>query len=135
MLCKRCKADKPRDSMEAKTNYNICQSCIKGTSYIGRVNRVNGIKISEARKVVLKFYGAFCGCCGEDEESFLDIDHVFNDGADHRREIKKDLCVWIVQNNFPNPERYQVLCSNCNQGKRRAGGICPHERYRIRLAS
>jgi hypothetical protein len=28
-----------------------------------------------------------CACCGETEERFLTIDHINNDGAEHRRKV------------------------------------------------
>jgi hypothetical protein len=31
----------------------------------------------------------------------------------------------IIKNNFP-PE-FQILCFNCNLGRSRSGGVCPHE--------
>ena len=33
---------------------------------------------------VLDHYGRACSCCGETEPAFLTIDHVNNDGAEHR---------------------------------------------------
>ena len=32
--------------------------------------------------------------------------------------------IWLKNNNFP--EGFQVLCFNCNCGKARNKGICPH---------
>lgn len=122
---------KNKIDMSKKTNYRICISCIEQTKYISRVNHSSAITINQARKLVLDFYGPFCACCKENEMHFLDIDHVNNDGAFHRKEIGKDLCIWMVENSFQTNElvnkRFQVLCSNCNQGKRRNGGICPHK--------
>jgi hypothetical protein len=76
-------------------------------------------------------YGRTCTCCGvEFELVFLNLDHVFNDGARHRREIGDALYRWAVKNNFP--DTLQTHCWNCNSAKRIAG-ICPHQVAKSRL--
>lgn len=68
-----------------------------------------------------------CACCGESNMAFLTLDHINNDGAEHRRKIGRGFyqtLTWIKQNNFP--EGFQVLCYNCNQAKKTHGGNCPH---------
>ena len=77
------------------------------------------------KRLVFDHYGRSCVCCGESEELFLTIDHVNNDGAEHRRAIGPDICAWLLKNDFP--EGFQVLCYNCNCGKQRNGGTCPHQ--------
>lgn len=81
--------------------------------------------VNLARKIkVMEAYGGKCACCGETELAFLTIDHVNNDGADHRREIGKGgLYYWLVREGFP--EGFQVLCANCNLAKEICGA-CPH---------
>jgi hypothetical protein len=37
----------------------------------------------------------------------------------------KALVCWIVRHDFPDD--FQLLCANCNQGKKRGGGTCPHK--------
>jgi hypothetical protein len=56
---------------------------------------------------------------------FLTIDHINNDGykEGHKRE---HVCEELRSRNYP--EGYQVLCMNCNFGKRMNDGICPHKR-------
>lgn len=79
--------------------------------------------------------GSYCACCGETEEKFLTIDHVNGNGNDHRRSISRDgnpasvkMYSWLTKNNYPLG--FQVLCFNCNCGKYRNGGICPHQQRR-----
>lgn len=85
-----------------------------------------------------------CRCCGESMIKFLHIDHTKGDGAARRREIgmaqgimtaeeRKAQGVKIAGNGFMYwlkkngwPEGFQVLCANCNLGKR-IGKYCPHE--------
>lgn len=93
-------------------------------------NRRNDRRLKDA---CYEAYGGYrCACCGETEPKFLTIDHVNNDGAKHRREVVglgrgggKKIYSWLIANNFPSG--YQILCMNCNWGKARNGGICPHK--------
>lgn len=56
-------------------------------------------------------------------EVVLDVDHVNNDGAEHRKEVRSNFYAWLKQQGFP--EGYQILCRNCNWAKFRLGE-CPH---------
>lgn len=81
------------------------------------------------RLAVLSAYGGRCQCCGETTEEFLTIDHVYNDGAAHRKNIGgggSSTYIWLKRNGFPK-DRFQLLCMNCNWGKARYGQ-CPHIR-------
>ncbi len=88
--------------------------------------RIANKKLKDA---VYDAYGYQCACCGEAEEMFLTIDHINNDGAEHRRStgIKTGgtrFYRWLIKNNFP--EGFQVLCWNCQWGKVKNNGVCPH---------
>jgi hypothetical protein len=77
----------------------------------------------------LMAYGGYkCACCGETEPMFLTIDHKNNDGAKHRKKIGSlggaRFYKWLRDHNYPSG--FQVLCMNCNQGRHRNGGVCPH---------
>lgn len=80
---------------------------------------------------VFQAYGGWqCACCKESEPRFLTIDHVNNDGAQHRRQMGekrggRKFYEWLVTNGFPSG--FQVLCMNCNWGKARNHGVCPHQ--------
>jgi hypothetical protein len=94
-------------------------------------------KRAELREAVYDHYGRICACCGETEILFLSIYHVNNDGnkqgiLTRRRDgtqyrTHNDLYTYrdIIARNFPDD--YQVLCMNCNWGKHRNGGVCPHK--------
>lgn len=78
---------------------------------------------------ILDHYGWRCNCCGEREPFFLSVDHVHGGGNEHREEARKEVNEWykvVVAEGFP--DTYQVLCFNCNLGKNRFGGTCPHEK-------
>jgi hypothetical protein len=79
--------------------------------------------------------GPVCVCCGEQHIAFLTLDHVNDDGATHRRSIKgrnngsagSAFYHYLKMNGYPNDPPLQVLCANCNQGKRGNNGVCPHQ--------
>jgi hypothetical protein len=81
------------------------------------------------KALIYSHYGNKCACCGETEEKFLSLDHVNNDGYTLRKMRKHtqgtQFYVEIVKRNFPS--EFQLLCMNCNFGKSRNGGVCPHE--------
>ncbi len=113
------------------TNKYRCPSCTQeqGQKYKEQ-NKISKQKLlAERRTAVLHHYGNICACCGEDNPLFLCIDHMNNDGAKHRKEFKLHsggrLEKWLIDNNFPN--EFQILCYNCNVGKWRNKGICPHK--------
>jgi hypothetical protein len=69
----------------------------------------------------------YCQCpkCNETNVKFLTLDHINGGGNEQRRKLGSSTAIykWIIENNFP--EGYQVLCANCNFGKRMYG-VCPH---------
>lgn len=64
-----------------------------------------------------------CACCGEHRFIFLTIDHIHNDGAKERKEGFVGVKFYLKV--LREPERYQILCRNCNWAKR--FGPCPHD--------
>lgn len=80
----------------------------------------------QLREAAIAHYGGHCSCCGESRYEFLTIDHIENDGAEHRRTVvsSRSICFWLKQNGYP--EGFQVLCWNCNTAKHFHGG-CPHQ--------
>lgn len=86
------------------------------------------------KHAALVAYGnAVCVCCGEKDELFLTLDHVNNDGAAHRRQIRAKgfagvaFYSYLRVRGFPNRPPLQVLCYNCNCGRRANKGLCPHK--------
>ena len=85
---------------------------------------------------VYRAYGGYrCACCGETIPEFLTIDHVNYDGAEHRKTLvhgKRSpvdvILRWLRDNGYP--KGFQILCWNCQWGKRKSGGVCPHQRMR-----
>lgn len=85
------------------------------------------------RDEVIAHYGSVCKCCGEATREFLCIDHVNNDGHLHRRAINQcRIADWLIANKYP--PGFQLLCANCNTGKKINSGTCPHElQYGLRI--
>lgn len=88
-----------------------------------RASNMNRRKM--AKVSVFEHYGNLCACCGEVEFKFLTIDHINGGGGKHRKEVGRDFYLWVVRNNFPKD--LQLLCMNCNFGKRMNNNICPHK--------
>lgn len=83
------------------------------------------------RVEVRRAYGDRCSCCRETEPLFLTMDHVNRDGKQHRKLVGSGLSFyrWLRMNEFPK-EGFRLLCYNCNCGRERNGGTCPHEQNR-----
>ena len=129
-LCIHCA--KPADGFYA------CKECRdKRASYrrenaaaFKRRNRKYGERY---KREAISHYGNKCACCGEKHPAFLTLDHVNNDGAQHRKKIGRcgtNFYQWLITNGFPEEYELQVLCFNCNQGRRVNGGVCPHQQGR-----
>ena len=148
--CSACGESKPADNFPAgKGNYRKRCSLCNDKAYQEAPARKRGdfrdrwgLMSPEAKQkclaerraryaaikvLVMAHYGNACECCGETEPLFLTIDHVHNFGTQRRRRDNGHGIVyrWLVRNNFP--PGFRILCSNCNHGRYRNGGICPHQ--------
>ena len=98
-------------------------------------SRKNAIKYRQRDKgKVYKLLGSVCVNCGEADPMFLEIDHVANDGRQHREQVNYK---WGADHKRAtsmhprhylkylqdNPEGLQILCANCNKAKERNGGV------------
>lgn len=126
-LCADCGMD------VVKFGKKRCEKCCKKLS-----NR-NVARRAKLKLEVLNAYGGTrCACCGETIMAFLSIDHINNDGHQHRENLKQEgqksisgntMYKWLKNNNYP--PGFQVLCHNCNQGKHINGGVCPHQKEKL----
>lgn len=79
----------------------------------------------------LNHYGNRCVCCGQTDIRYLTIDHINNDGKQHRETFSGPIYDWLRSHSYP--EGFQILCSNCNYAKAYFGGceqpcqsrVCP----------
>lgn len=102
-----------------RSNY-ICTSCYKEYSknYHKSDPLYSDKQLARTRfrkSAVIFAYGNICNICNEDEYEKLTIDHVNNNGAKHRKELKSNIYEWLYNN--PIYDGYQVLCYNCNCSK------------------
>lgn len=100
----------------------FCTSCaVKHREY----NRAFMLKRRDAiRQELITAFGGACECCGETIPLFLTVDHVNNDGAS---ETHRGVTFYrkVLREGCPK-EKYRLLCFNCNCGRARNKGICPH---------
>lgn len=115
-ICTAC-----REPLLETYDYFICHNCLDLKSQQNFLLKIE----------VMKHYGdGKCQCCSEKIIHFLSIDHINENGAEHRREIGNRTGIsfyqWLKTNNFPSG--YQTMCHNCNTGKHINKGICPHKK-------
>lgn len=139
--------ERNRDAVNARRRALYAENVDKGRQRTREYRKLNPEKVlaynakwrrkffGALREQMIAAYGGRCSCCGESGPIFLDLDHIHNDGKADRvaRGNSQRLLVWLKQNDWPR-DRYQLLCCNCNQGKARNGGVCPHQTEAIRVA-
>ncbi len=137
--CNRCDVEKPFEDFPLKSsasNYRLpwCKKCDakrKADWYTSK-HEHNLKRMAKWRKdtrdAAVVILGGFCACCGESRKSMLELDHVKNDGSTHRRKVKwgNYKVYQDIIDSGGDRTKYQVLCANCNQSKRRNGGFCEH---------
>ena len=123
-ICSTCKKEKPLLDFQRKVRTDQvnrrseCKECCNTKLCADR---------ARLRKEVLAAYGDKCACCSIADHVFLAIDHVNDDGHEHRRKLgcrsSTTTFRWLKKNAYP--KEFQILCFNCNEAKRY--GICPHK--------
>jgi hypothetical protein len=71
------------------------------------------------RDIIIKLLDSKCKVCGITDPIYFQIDHVNNDGHIDR---KKGQGLVTLRRYMQTPERFQLLCANCNHAKRMNGG-------------
>ena len=117
--------------------HSECKDCARKRAVEYRKNNLQKVRSSNAcsrAKLKMEVLSAYsggvprCSCCGESIYNFLTMDHVDGNGALHkkwgRRLTGDNLYRWLRESGFP--QGFQVLCFNCNCGRRL--GVCPHVR-------
>lgn len=105
-------------------NQDKVKECNK--RYAERRRTLRKKSMAKLREQVIQGYGGKCTCCGEKQIKFLALDHINNDGNEHRKEIgSTGIYFWARRNGYPK-DKLQVLCHNCNMAKA-FYGKCPHQ--------
>ena len=76
--------------------------------------------VEKVKKEVLSHYGGICSC-GQSDPILLTLDHVNDDGADHRKIINRrgfNFYHYLRKHNYPQYPPLQVLCMKCNFRKK-----------------
>ncbi len=89
-----------------------------------RYNEIQREAKAKRKRIVLDAYGSKCSCCGEHRYEFLTIEHLFKNGAKHRKKVQ-DTYRWLIANKFPR-EGFTILCYNCNMAEG-INKVCPHK--------
>ena len=133
MLCKLCKQDFNEEQFspqERTYKRHECRSCkkLRHADYYKRNHRKVRTATTQDHRSrlerILDHYGAICACCGEKNKKFLTVDHINNDGV-FQRKLYRNTYSYVLRSNFPKD--IQILCYNCNLGKARNKGVCPHQ--------
>lgn len=131
---------KHREAINARKRAAHAANPARGNERARRYRKENAATVRQAnrqwrhqfwpalRAEFIAAYGGRCACCSESEPKFLDLDHVNGNGAKHRRELgnNQQVILFLKRSGWPK-QGYQLLCCNCNQGRARNGGICPHK--------
>lgn len=134
--CERCHKLHLEYQQKAKAKYKangLCHSCGKEPRIENQVACIRCSELNKEREYqkykalrleVIVAYGEACRCCGLSVHKYLQLDHIENDGAEHRKEISGEqrggMYAWAKRNKFP--DRLQLLCANCHQAKTTHGG-------------
>lgn len=112
-LCLKCR--EPVD----QEGYSYCQDCL------GRFSPDSADWNLKLKLETMEAYGGVkCACCGVSNHHCLNIDHIENNGSEHRKVTGgggQKTYLWLKENDYP--PGYQVLCFNCNFLKYRSGQI------------
>ena len=119
-LCSQCGRNKPRIGLKQ------CEECGNKHKAIPKVRmkKYRADRTAFYQEAVFAHYGRVCVCCGESEPLCLTLDHINNDGKKQRLTSHNDTWYYAARD---KPDDLQILCYNCNFGKAKNGGICPHK--------
>jgi hypothetical protein len=122
LLCYNCNCQNNMNKVEMTVQYEEgCQFCGEERMHHRHTCQKCKTQIKRNHYIDLKMevfahYGCQCANCGIDKIEFLTIDHINNNGAEHRKQIGTQIYPWLKKNKYPAD--FQVLCYNCNYLKR-----------------
>jgi hypothetical protein len=124
-LCFNCNIAKARNLSTNRNN--VCPHISPTPDTINPIEQHAWVKsLARLRNQIYGHYGRRCSCCGLGDELFLSIDHVNGNGNKQRTSLggTRGFYKWLIENEFPND--VQIMCFNCNMGRYRNKGGCPH---------
>ena len=130
ILCHNCNhrkslSERAGTRKQCSCEYGDCPTCLRRAAARERAKA----SLSKLRYQVITALGATCACCHMSDFAVLTVDHIWGDGAEHRRVVGAGSGVYrAVLKSGPDQSRYQILCHNCNFAKSHTKGGCPHGR-------
>lgn len=130
-----------KDAINARKREIYAKDIAKQRDRLSKYRKANKEKVNgynarwgtvyrqRVRAEMIAAYGGRCACCGESNHQFLQLDHIYNDGAaDRRNRNGNQSRHWakLKKQGWPK-DRLQLLCANCNFGKLMNRGVCPHK--------
>ncbi len=103
----------------------------KPEEYQAKLANLRDQHVERRVRVLEKYGGAQCVCCGERELKLLCLDHINGGGLKERKEAtalgesKANIYYWLEKRGYPDQGKYRVLCHNCNCSLGHKG-YCPH---------
>jgi len=134
---KRCDKCERQHARKKKNFYEKCRAlglCVKCGAKAQKGSVCNECKQKRIenrmaiKEETIKAYGGKCVCCGETDLLFLTLDHVYNDGSQHRKKLMALGNTFYLKMRTLGYPKYglQVLCWNCHYAKTYFG-TCPHK--------
>ena len=101
-LCVMC-------GQKAIVDKNLCIKCSESGRIIKQKARL------QRKLSIQQHYGGKCKRCGETNPDLLCLDHIDNNGTEHRRQIggSSKMYAFVIKNNFP--KNFRLLCWKCNR--------------------
>jgi len=105
------------DASQVNSDWQAYAKAWREKTQYGKIKAINrSSSYHNNKKLIINHYTKgknSCESCGVADVRILQIDHINNDGAEHRKSIGRLTPVWwIIKNNYP--EGFQILCANCN---------------------
>lgn len=135
--CRSCDQLHQIDARKLARREGRCISCLKRAPEAGYVVcgycRKAHSDWTKAHRLIWKyeafamFGGPICVCCGETELEFLSLEHPNGGGTEFRRRTEETTYRWLRTHNYPKNIKLEILCMNCQFGRKSGNGRCPHE--------
>lgn len=132
--CKAC--DRANSNAYHKANAEASSAAVKrwNEQHPGLKNLRCASYTEKVKLEVFEHYGGACVHCGIADPDVLTIDHIAQNGAEHRKSMrggrKNSMAGWLRSNGYP--EGFRLLCYNCNI---KAFRIYQREQRRIKHGS
>lgn len=134
MICTKCDQERPLNQYGWREARGINRRRIRRRQCAGCFGEKRHAQFLHRKTSVCNAYGGcFCGWCGDNDMNVLTVDHINNNGAQHRRKSKiysgHSLYLWLIRECFP--PGFQILCMSCNLAKEVNGGVLPPNRRNL----